>query len=719
MLRRIATLLGQLSRLDSVRPSLRTLDDSIDAAMIDGAIRSELQDESDIKSWQTNPTNYVGLAGSAVDLLMKRNFAPPAQRLASVTARLRGIPAVLAAMRANVSDPPKEFADLAVRVAQGSVGFFKGDVATWAHDAAGTDTAALRAFTAVNDSVVVAMQSAATWLEKDLLPKAHGNFAIGAQAFSNKLRYDEMTDTPLDKLLVLGQANLDKDYKDFVATAQKVAPGKSVHQAYATLEADHPTADSLISSAKVTVEGTRQFLIDHQIVDIPSEVRPIVTETPPYARNGSFASMDTPGAYETKATEAFYYVTPPEKNWDAKHIEEHLRLFNPSVMKLITVHEVFPGHYLQFIYAKQFPTKTRKLLAANSNVEGWAHYGEQMMVDEGFGGGDPKVRLAQLEEALLRDCRWVVGMKEHTQGMTVEQGAKLFVDKCFQEPANGYEEARRGAYNPTYLYYTLGKLEILKEAPRRLQEGEGHDVHLARLPRPVRETGRRAHPAHPSHHVAGRQGTSPLASDPATSLLGAQRRRRIHARRAQRGRERGEHRDAQQRRGHRRHHDRIPRPNVVEQRADQPAARQREDDADRHTDSDDTHSVADDETEHARRPRAERDAQAELASALTDCIRDRAVHADRRDHERQQPERGEQFGAELPGMILRRDPVAGHLRLHRRAGNLGGEDGRQLMHDRRHGRFIHAHHEHAAHQEMNTWQNLSEAGCSTAARPAR
>src|SRR5678815_4882478 len=131
-------------------------------------------------------------------------------------------------------------------------------------------------------------------------------------------------------------------------------------------------------------------------------------------------------------------------------------------MNMITVHEAFPGHYLQFIYAKQFPTKTRKLLAASSNAEGWAHYAEQMMVDEGFGGGDPKVRLAQLEEALLRDCRWVVGMKEHTRNMTVEQGAKLFVDKCFQQPANAYEEARRGAYNPTYLYYTLGKLEIYK-----------------------------------------------------------------------------------------------------------------------------------------------------------------------------------------------------------------------------------------------------------------
>jgi uncharacterized protein (DUF885 family) len=224
-----------------------------------------------------------------------------------------------------------------------------------------------------------------------------------------------------------------------------------------------PTAADLIASAKATLEGTRQFLIDHQIVDIPSEVRPIVAETPPYARAGGFAFMNTPGAYETKATEAFYYVTPPERDWDAKHVEEHLRLFNRSVMSLITIHEAFPGHYVQFLYAKQFPTKTRKLLSANTNVEGWAHYGEQMMIEQGFGNGDAKIRLAQLSEALLRDCRWVVGIKEHTQGMSVAEGAKrYFTDECFQEPANGYEEARRGAYDPTYLYYTLGKLEIYK-----------------------------------------------------------------------------------------------------------------------------------------------------------------------------------------------------------------------------------------------------------------
>src|SRR6185436_4802919 len=135
-----------------------------------------------------------------------------------------------------------------------------------------------------------------------------------------------------------------------------------------------------------------------------------------------------PGAFETKAREAFYYVTPPEKEWDAQHKEEHLRLFNPPVMKIITIHEAYPGHYIQFLYAKQFPSKTRKIIACASNAEGWAHYTEQMMIEEGFGGGDARIELAQLSEALLRDVRWIVGIKLHTAGMTVEEGAKLFVD---------------------------------------------------------------------------------------------------------------------------------------------------------------------------------------------------------------------------------------------------------------------------------------------------
>ena len=459
---RVATLRGELRTLTSMDPAKLSFDNQIDATAIDGEIRSELLDLETLKTWENNPMRYAAVAGFAVNDLLKRDFAPAADRLRSVTARLKAVPAICAAGRANVKNPPKEFTTLATRMAKGSTGFLSGAVADFAKTAAGSDAALLKEFTDANAGAVAALNDYAAWLEKDLAPRSTGSYAIGAANFSAKLLFDDMVQMPLSEVLATGEADLAKNYAAFVETAKKIDPSKTPAEVMKSLSNDHPTAPELIPSVKKSVEAARQFLVDKKIVDIPSEVRPIITETPPFARFGSFASMDTPGAYETKATEAFYYVTPVEKDWDAKHQEEHLRLFNPYVVDMINVHEVWPGHYLQFLYVKRFPTKTRKLIACGTNVEGWAHYTEQMMVDQGFGGGDPKVRLAQLQEALLRDCRYVVGIKLHTQGMTVEEGAKVFVEKGFQEPANGYEEARRGAYNPTYLYYTLGKLQILK-----------------------------------------------------------------------------------------------------------------------------------------------------------------------------------------------------------------------------------------------------------------
>ena len=330
----------------------------------------------------------------------------------------------------------------------------------WAHEAAGADEALRTEFEAVNARVVQSMRDFVAWLETDLKPHAHGLYAIGPEHFLAKLRYEEQVELPLPELLARGEARLQRDYDAFVQTAARIDPKRTPAEVMKSLSDDHPSAEDLVPSVRRSVEAARRYVVEKGIVTIPSEVRPRIEETPPYARSGSFASMDTPGAYETKATEAFYYVTPVENDWDPTHREEHLRLYNPPVVAMINVHEAFPGHFLQFLYAQRFPTKTRKLLYCRTNVEGWAHYCEQMMVDQGFGGDDPRFRLTQLQAALLRDCRYVVGIKLHTQGMTVEDGAKIFEQKAFQEPANAYEEARRGAYNPTYLSYTFGKLQI-------------------------------------------------------------------------------------------------------------------------------------------------------------------------------------------------------------------------------------------------------------------
>jgi uncharacterized protein (DUF885 family) len=460
--RRIATVKSLQSRLEKLRAGPLTEEEAIDAEVLDGLMRAELLDLEVIRNWRKNPMNYIGTPPGSVDGLMKRDFASPAARLRSLIARLKATPAMFAALRANVENPPKEFTDLAIRMGDGSVGFYRGTVRDWAKNAAGTDADLLREFTAANDTVLKALTETVAWMKAELLPKSHGSYALGADTFAKQLLYEEMVDIPLDRLLAIGTATLKRDQEAFRAVARMIDATKTPAEVMKALSADHPTEADLIPSARRTIEKTRSFLIEKNIVTVPSDVRPTVTETPAYARNGSFASMDTPGAYETKATEAYYYVTPSEKDWSARQKEEHLRLFNAPVMQIITIHEAFPGHYIQFLYAKQYPTKTRKLAVCGSNVEGWAHYCEQMMVEEGYGGGDPKIHLAQLAEALVRDCRYVVGIMLHTQGMTVEEGTKFFEEQGFEERSAAFEEARRGAYNPTYLYYTLGKLQIYK-----------------------------------------------------------------------------------------------------------------------------------------------------------------------------------------------------------------------------------------------------------------
>jgi uncharacterized protein (DUF885 family) len=437
-----------------------TFDQKIDAELIDNQIRSSLLDLETLRTWENNPMGYVRLPGGSIDGLMKRDFAPKAQRLESVVARLAQVPRVYAAAKENLRNPPREFTELAIRMAKGSIGFFEKAVPAWAKDAAAGDAALFSRFEKADATAAAAARDFSEWLQKDLLPRSQGRYAIGAENFLAKLKYDDMVELPLPELLAKGQAQLAKDHAAFLEIAKQIDATRTPAEVMKALSDVHPAENDLIPSVARSVEAARQFVVEKDLVTVPSEVRVTVEATPPYARSGSFASMDTPGPYETKATEAFYYVTPVEPDWDAKHKEEHLRLYNPWVVGMINVHEAYPGHYLEFLYAPRFPSKTRKLSHSSTNSEGWAHYAEQMAVEHGFGGGDAKMKLAQLQEALLRDCRYVTGIQLHTAGWTVEDGAKLFREQCFQEPANAFEESRRGTYNPTYLYYTLGKLEI-------------------------------------------------------------------------------------------------------------------------------------------------------------------------------------------------------------------------------------------------------------------
>ena len=489
---RIAELEALLNRTTALWTERTALspDDLIDLEALDGRIRAELLDWNILRFTARNPMTYAGRPGVAIDPLLKRNFAPPKERLKAVVARLEKVPEVYAAGRGNVIDPPKEWTELAIGQARGTETFLEDTVATWAKDAAGNDPILWADFQRANITAIAATQDLQHWLQKTVLPKSTGTWAIGPRAYVTLLKHAEFITTPLEELLAQGEAQLQKDRLLFIETAREIDSTRTPEQVFASLADAHPTARDLLPYARQTLEQVRQFVVRKDLVTFLSETRPTVEETPVFLRIGNYASMDTPGPYETRAKEAFYYVTPPELNWDSKHLEEHLREFNTSMFPLIHVHEAYPGHFVQFLWASQFPTKVRKLLSTASNVEGWAHYTEQMVIEEGFADENPKYRLAQLEEALLRDCRYVVGIGLHTTTMSVAQGAQRFEKECFQNPSVAYDEARRGTFDPTYLYYTAGKLMILELRKDYLSQNGGtlkqfHDAFLAKGPLPI------------------------------------------------------------------------------------------------------------------------------------------------------------------------------------------------------------------------------------------
>jgi hypothetical protein len=456
---RIAEVRGFVARLEALPAAGLTPEEAVDRAFLTSQARAELFDLVTIESWRRNPMGYARLPGEAVDGLMKRAFAPAPDRLRSVVARLRLVPGLYATARANLDDPAPEHTQLALRMTKGSIGFFESATRTWARST-GADAALLKEFDAANDAALAATRDFARWLEHDLAPRSHRAFALGAAKYTELLRLQEMVESPLPTLLAAGEAHLAEDRAKFVTTAAKLAPGQKPAAVMEALTGEHPAAADLIPDVARGLEAARTFATEHRLVTFPSEQRPTVKETPPYARAAVFASMDTPGPFEVPGVDAYYYVTPVEPDWTAEHREEHLRMFNRYTTAMIDVHEAYPGHFLQFLYTPAVRSKVRKLMYTTANVEGWAHYAEQMMIDAGFGANDPKLRLAQLQEALLRDCRYVVAIKMHTRGMTVDEATRFFVEQGFQEPANAHEEALRGTYDPMYLAYTMGKLQI-------------------------------------------------------------------------------------------------------------------------------------------------------------------------------------------------------------------------------------------------------------------
>jgi uncharacterized protein (DUF885 family) len=456
----IAFAKDYLGRLNNFESKSLSLEERQDYQLLVNNLKSTLLDLEDIRSWEKNPDHYSsGLTNSAF-VIMSRKFAPPEKRLRSLIDREKSMPAVLLAARENLKNPPRIYTEVAIQQLPDIIGFFQKDVPEAFKDV--KDQQLLSEFQNSNTAVITALQDYEKFLKETLLARSNGDFRLGAENYRKKLLYDEMVDIPVDRLLQIGYDDLHRNQQWFKKVAAQIDPQKSPEQIQSELQQDHPAPDQLLQTFRDDLGGIRQYLIDKQIVTIPSPVPPIVEETPPFARALTFASMDTPGPYEKVAKEAFFNVTLPEADWTKERTESFMGQFNRETMIAVAVHEVYPGHYVQFLWLPSVPSKARKLLGCGSNAEGWAHYSEQMMLDEGYGNGDPKLRLGQLQDALLRDARYIVGISMHTGKMSFDDAVQFFQKEGYQPRTVAEVETKRGTSDPTYLVYTLGKLEIMK-----------------------------------------------------------------------------------------------------------------------------------------------------------------------------------------------------------------------------------------------------------------
>ena len=496
----IAALHKAEQQVAAISPAALDQPTRADRELVLASIHSRLLTLETIRPWQKDADAYSSTISNGVFSLMERNFASPDERLRSVVEREKQSLALLKQARVNLTDAPKVYTEIAIEQLPGIVAFFQQDVPA---AFTGAQNAAVRAeFAQSNVALIAALQAYEQWLKADLLPRSNGNFRWGAETFRKKLAYDEMVEIPLPRLLAIGEADLKKNQAAFNALAKDLEPTKDPRAVLEELGADHPAPDQLLQSFRDTFSGLIEFIQTRHIVTIPSQVRPIVEETPPFMRATTFASMDTPGPFEKHATEAYFNVTLPDRSMTPEQVESYMHSFNVGTIVSTAVHEAYPGHYVQFLWVPQAPSRVRKLLGASSNAEGWAHYCEQMMLDEGYGqpGAGAKtereaklLRLGQLQDALLRDARFVVGIQMHTGSMTMDQAMAFFEREGYQSHETAVVETKRGTSDGTYLYYTLGKLEILKlRSDLMKKEGKAfsleqfHDAFLAQGFPPIR-----------------------------------------------------------------------------------------------------------------------------------------------------------------------------------------------------------------------------------------
>jgi uncharacterized protein (DUF885 family) len=456
----VRALSGFGRRLHQIDPSVLSKVERVDHPIVAAGIEARMYELEVVRSWERNPQIYAEIIGSSLAGQALFAYAPEAERARRVVSKLRQVPRFVQAARDNIKECPGIFVKVGLESWRGTLRFIESDLP--------------RAFASLDDLHILgdladtsteaasAIKSYLDYLENDLAPRAKASFRLGRERFERKLKLEDGVDIGSDRLLAIAMRELAAVQEEFRKVAGRLNGGDPV-EAWRKAKEQHPAPGQLISVAEAQVSELEEFLRAQDLVSLP-DAEPVVVAPSPDFYRWAFASMWTPGPFESKPSRAYYYLTDVDRNWPPDRQKDHLRDFNIPTLWNISIHEVYPGHFLHFRHLRQVESKVRKstLFAPASFVEGWAHYCEHMMVEAGFRRGDVAIRLGQLAEALVRLARFVVAIRLHCEDLSVEQGMRVFRDEAFLEEATARREAERGTFDPTYLVYSLGKLMMLK-----------------------------------------------------------------------------------------------------------------------------------------------------------------------------------------------------------------------------------------------------------------
>jgi len=456
------------SRLDAIDPAPLSADERVDRRILLGVVDGWLLDLDAVRTWTRNPMIYASAISDGVHNLMTMESAPAAQRMALAASKLGAVPRLLSSARENVRTPPRVFVERGITMLHGASDLLARDLPL-AFAGAG-DVALQKRLSAASAAARNAIDAYAKALETDVLPRATGAYAIGTANVEARYRAEELIDVPAARLLAIGERELQKTEAEFRATAARLDPSKPPLDVWRGVLNDHPRRGELVAAAQKTVDELLAFIRARRLVDIPPGERVVVLAAPEF--DLGLASMHSSPPLEPHPVKSFYYVTDARADWPIARQNAWLQKFNYPALADISAHEVAPGHYVHSLFMRRTPGKIRRIWIGlnpfpqpSSGQDGWAHYAEQLVSDEGFKRDDPRYKLAQLSEALTRICRMIVGLRLHRldgDAWTVDEAAAFFERNAHLPAPAARQEAIRGTYDPTYGGYFLGKLAALK-----------------------------------------------------------------------------------------------------------------------------------------------------------------------------------------------------------------------------------------------------------------